>query len=152
MDVSYVNPFIKVTIDVFLTLLNLDLHVGAPKLSNDTRHTFDVSGVIGLSGEARGIIALSFPKIIALKISSQLHGKSVKIIDNEVTDAIGELVNIVAGNAKQFLSAYKLQISLPNVVIGQNHQIAVEHGVPLIVVPMCCDMGDFAIEVALKTK
>ena len=152
MDVSFVNPFIKATVETFKTMLNMDIQMGTPELRNEAKHTYDVSGVIGLSGEAQGIISLSYPKILSLKVVSQLLGTEIKIVGDEVTDGIGELVNIVAGYAKQYLTEYKLSISLPNVIIGSGHSIAVPSGVPTIIVPFKTDVGEFAMEVALKTK
>jgi len=152
MDVSYVNPFIKATIETFKTMLDLDLNTGTPLLKQDAKHCYDISGVIGLSGEAQGIISVSFPKILALKIVSKLLNQEIKIIGAEVTDGIGELANIIAGNTKQYLTQYKLSISLPNVVVGAGHRIAVQSGVSTIIVPLRCSLGEFAMEVSLKTK
>ena len=132
--------------------MNIELSTGAPTLKMNAQHSYDISGVIGLSGEAQGIISLSFPKQLALKTVSTLLGTEIKVVGDEVTDGIGEIVNIVAGYAKQYLTEYKLSISLPNVVIGNNHQIAVPSGVPTIVVPLSSVLGEFAMEVALKTK
>ena len=151
MDVSYVNPFIRATIETFQTMLNVKLEVGTPELKNEAKHTYDVSGIIGLSGEAQGIISLSFPKELALKVVSALLGTEIKTITPDVTDGIGEIVNIVAGYAKQYLTEYKLSISLPNVVVGSGHQIAVPSGVMTIVVPFQSSIGELAMEIALKT-
>lgn len=152
MDVSFVNPFITATVETFKTMLAMDLDTGVPALKIDATHTYDISGVIGLSGEAQGIISLSFPKMMALKVVSTLLGSDVKIVGPELTDGIGELANIVAGYAKQGLSEYKLSISLPNVVVGQGHRIATQTGVPTIIVPLKSNLGEFAMEVSLKTK
>jgi chemotaxis protein CheX len=152
MDVSYVNPFVKATNETFKTMLAVDLKMGDPQLKKNDKHAYDVSGVIGLSGEAQGIISLSFPQDMALKVVSKLLGTEITEVGAELTDAIGEIANIVAGYAKQYLTDFNLSISLPNVVIGSNHKIAVQSGVPVIIVPFSCDIGDLAMEVALKTR
>jgi chemotaxis protein CheX len=152
MDVAIINPFITATVDTFKAMLSMDLQTGKPSLKNDAKHTYDVSGVIGLSGDAQGVISISFPKVCALKVVSALIGMDLKIIGPDLTDGVGELANIVAGNAKQYLTQYKLSISLPNVVIGTGHRIAVPSGVPTIIVPLSSKLGDFAMEVALKTR
>jgi chemotaxis protein CheX len=73
------------------------------------------------------------------------------MMGDEVTDGIGELVNIVAGNAKQYLTQFNLSISLPKVVVGRNHSVASMSGVPTIVVPIISSLGEFAMEISLKT-
>jgi chemotaxis protein CheX len=152
MDVSFVNPFIAATVNMFKTMMDLEVKAGAPRIKTEPFPTYDVSGIIGLSGEAQGTIALSFPKIMALKLVSQMLGAEIKVVGDELTDGIGELANIVAGNAKQGFTNCKLSISLPNVVIGKNHMLRAPSGLPSIVVPFTSKMGTFAMEVSLKTK
>ena len=152
MDVSYVNPFIKSTVLTFKTMLNMECTPGKPTVKDGDEMTCDISGIIGLSGEAQGAIAISFPKLVALKVVSAILGMQVKIIGEEVTDGIGELANIVAGNAKQDLEKYQLNISLPNVIVGKNHYIKTPTGCKTIIVPFHCELGDFAMEVSLKSK
>ena len=151
MDVSYVNPFVVSTIETLKKMLNVESKAGTLSLKNNSLHTFDVTGVIGLSGEAAGSICLSFPQDVALKSVSALLGINVTDMGDEVTDGIGELVNIVAGNAKQYLTKYNLSISLPKVVMGRNHSIASMTGIPTIVVPILSSLGEFAMEISLKT-
>ncbi|MDR3012877.1 MAG: chemotaxis protein CheX [Chitinispirillales bacterium] len=153
MDVSYVNPFIMSTIETLQKMLNVESHAGTLAIKNNALHTFDVTGVIGLSGEAAGSICLSFPQDVALRTVSALLGMEVTDMGDEVTDGIGELVNIVAGNAKQYLTAqkYNLSISLPKVVIGRSHSVASMSGVPTFVVPILSKLGEFAMEISLKT-
>jgi chemotaxis protein CheX len=152
MDVSYINPFISATITTFKTMMNIEVKPDKPSLKTSPFPTYDISGIIGLSGNAQGNIAISFPKIIALKIVSKMVGADIKVIGPELADGIGELANIIAGNAKKDLIEYQLSISLPNVIIGKAHTIANQSGVPAIIVPFVCPLGNFAMEVSLKTK
>jgi len=152
MNVAYVNPFITSTIDTFKTMLNIDVKPGTPELKKEPLPTFDISGIIGLSGDAQGSIAISFPKIMALKVISALLGSELKVVGPELTDGIGEIANIIAGSAKQHLKDFALSISLPNVVVGKSHVLASQKNVPTLVVPFTCAMGNFSMEVSLKTK
>jgi len=151
MDVSYVNPFVVSTIETLKKMLNIDSSAGKLTLKDSSLHSFDVTGVIGLTGEAAGSICLSFPQDVAFKAVSALLGMQISMMGDEVTDGIGELVNIVAGNAKQYLTKYNLSISLPKVVVGRNHSVASMSGVPTIVVPILSSLGEFAMEISLKT-
>ncbi len=152
MNVSYINPFITATINTFKTMMNIDVKPDKPKLKTTPYPTYDISGIIGLSGNAQGNIAISFPKTIALKVVSKMIGAEIKVIGPELADGIGELANIIAGNAKQDLTKFQLSISLPNVIVGKDHTIANQSGTPAIVVPFVCPFGNFAMEVSLKTK
>lgn len=152
MDVSYVNPFITSTLDTFKTMLNVEATPGKPTAKKEPFSIYDVSGIIGLAGDAQGSIAISFPKIVALKVVSALLGTELKVIGPELVDGIGEIANIITGNAKQFFNDYNLSISLPNVVVGKDHVLSGQKGIPTLVVPFNCPFGKFAIEVSLRTK
>jgi chemotaxis protein CheX len=152
MDVAYVNPFIRAAVDTFKTMLGCELKIGKPELKNDAVHSYDISGVIGLSGEAQGVISMSFPEDVAMKVVSLLIQTPVTEVNADVTDGIGEIANIVAGNAKQYLVEFALTLSLPNVVVGKGHRIAVQRDVKTIVLPLTSEHGEFAMEVALKTN
>ena len=151
MDVKYVNPFIKATITLFRTMLNTEAVPGKPILKQKPYPSFDVSGIIGLSGSAQGSIAISFPKTMALRVVSVMLGTELKIVGPELTDGIGEVANIIAGNAKQDLAGMNLMISLPNVIVGIDHIITGQSSVPAILVPFGSSLGTFAMELSLKT-
>jgi chemotaxis protein CheX len=152
MNVAYVNPFIESTIETFKTMMKIDVVPQKAELKHDGDQMYDISGIIGLSGNAQGSISLSFPKIVALKTVSAMVGSEIKIIGPEITDAIGELVNIIAGYAKQNLTQYNLAISLPNVIVGKDHSVAALSGTATIVVPFTSAIGNFAMEISLRTK
>ncbi len=133
-------------------MLKMKVEPGKPALKQEPYPSFDVSGIIGLSGSAQGSIVLSFPKTMALKVVSALLGTELKVVGPEMIDGIGELANIIAGNAKQSLEDLNLSISLPNVIVGKGHVVAGQSGVPSIIVPFSCPMGSFAMEISLKTK
>ena len=151
MNVAYVNPFITSTINTFKTMLNLDVKPGSITVKKEPFPTYDISGIIGLSGDAQGSIAISFPKVMALKIVSTMVGSEIKVVGPELADGIGELANIITGSAKQHLTQYKLSISLPNVVIGKDHVLVSQRGVPTLIIPISCKPGVFALEVTLRT-
>ena len=151
MDVSCVNPFIVSTIQTFKTMINWEVKPGKPEIKKEPFPMYDVSGIIGLSGGARGAIAISFPKLVALRVVSAMVGTDLKVVGTELTDGIGELANIIAGNAKQDLVQYKLSISLPHVIIGKNHMIASQKEIPTLLVPFIASQGQFAMGVSLKS-
>ena len=152
MNVSYINPFILATEETFRTMLKSEAKPGKPSLKSTPSPSYDVSGIIGLSGDAIGAIVLSFPRIVALKVVSALLGTEIKIVGPEVSDGIGELANIVAGSAKQYMKGLHVTISLPNVVIGKGHTVVTLQNATAFVVPFTSASGPFAMEVALKTK
>lgn len=122
---KYIQPFITVCSDVFRDLAQYDLEAGYPFfMTRDQAQDWDISGLIGLSGEAKGAVVLSMKTPLAAQITSKLTGKEHDSLDNDVIDAVGELVNIIAGNVKQKLEdQFNLIISLPSIIKGPGHEI-----------------------------
>ena len=153
LSVEMINPFIVATIDIIDTVAMLKLKRGKLELKENSTVAYDVSGIIGITGEAVGSIALSFPKKTAIVAVSNFIGEEVLGIDADTTDAIGELTNMVAGRAKQIFSesGVKLKISTPNVVVGKNHTIVSPKNAPSIVIPFESDAGELAMQVSLMS-
>lgn len=151
MDVSFINAFICAANDTFTTMLQIKLTVGEPALKQKVKYTSEITGSIGFSGKAQGFIAFSYTKDMAINIVSKLIGTQLHDLGMDVVDGIGEITNIVAGNAKQYLPDLALSISLPNIIIGSEYKIFGVSQIPVIVVPLQCELGKCIMEVALRT-
>ncbi len=122
---EYIQPFIDVCTSVFKDFLQVDLKTERIYfVEKDDFHDWDISGIIGLTGEAIGAVAISMKMETALKITGLLTGGTHTKIDDEVTDAVGEIINIIAGNVKKYLEEmFKLVISLPTIIRGKDHMV-----------------------------
>ena len=149
MNVEYINPFLIAVQNVFDTMIDLPYKLGKPTIKSSSLTEYDVSGIIGISGEVIGCVVVSFSNQIAIKVGSCLLGEELKEVDSDCTDAIGEVANMIAGDAKKRFPKANTTISVPSVIIG-NHKVAYPSGLPIISIPCETDAGQFAIEVALK--
>lgn len=152
MKAEWVNPFIDATMSVFTTMVSMDPVKGEVYLKKDDTSTFDVSGIIGIAGEATGSIVISMPADLALDVVANFLGERKDTLDSDVTDAIGELTNMIAGNAKKAFTemGMKFKISIPSVVTGHQHKLSRPANVPCIGVSFTMSGKRFVIEVALK--
>ena len=150
MDVKCINPFMAAIKNVFKTMLNLDILFRKPPIKTQEAISHDVSGIIGLSGEVVGAVIVSFPKFSAIRIASTFAGVSLSDTDDDFADAIGELANMIAGNAKKDLDGLNIMISTPSVVIGSGHEVKNSKAVPRLIIPCSCVMGSFVVEVGMK--
>jgi chemotaxis protein CheX len=151
MDIKYINPFLLAVQNVFETMIHIPYTLNKPIIKDDSMSSFDVSGIIGITGEVIGCVVVSFPTDIALQLASALLDETLTEIDDDSTDAIGEIANMVAGDAKKRFPKGNTTISVPSVVIGR-HRIAFPKGVPIISIPCKTDKGAFAIDLALKVQ
>ncbi len=152
MDVKFVNPFISAITNVFETMLNTKVKVGKPILKTADLVSAEVSGIIGLSGDVQGCVVLSFPGDVACKVASAFAGVDLTTDHPDFTDAVGELANMVAGNAKKDFDGYNTSISLPSVIIGPGHTVSQSKSSPFLVIPCDTDLGVFNVEVAILTS
>ncbi len=122
---KYIQPFVDVCESVFRDFIGQELVTERPHFADkNDPHDWDISAIIGLTGEARGAVVISMKKNLALKLTGVLTGSEHPDLDDEVVDAIGEIINIIAGNAKRGLEeSFRLVISLPTIVRGRGHTI-----------------------------
>lgn len=152
MKVEYINPFIESTYDLFKTMLNASATRGDVGLATEEPNPREVMALIGLSGMARGMVALAFPVGTALAMVNRLLDTNLKTIDDTVSDAIAEMVNIVAGGAKAKLSGDRkpIDLSLPTVVRGNNYNVEYPSNSIWLEVPFNSDLGSFSLRVTFE--
>lgn len=155
LDVRLINPFIHATAEIFRTTAQLEVQRKELFLKKDYRMFGDVSGVMGLSGQASGSVVISMPGRLACMLVGKMLGEEPQAtVTDTVRDGIGELINMIAGHAKAALagSEYHFLLSLPVVITGQGHEIAHRTGSPCIVVVFSTGQDEFAIQVALSPE
>jgi len=146
MKAEHINPFLKSTIETFKTMVNLNTTPGKPYLLKE-RNNMDISGVIHISGDIIGILAMAYPLPTALKISSKFLGEEIKELNQNVADCIGELSNIISGFAKKDLKSLHLSISLPRILRNQPPSVDMPEGTPVMCVPFDSEAGSFVMEI-----
>ena len=152
MDVKIINPFINATLNVLETMAFVKSEAGKPYLKKDDVATGDVSGVIGITVETNGTIYVTFDEPCILKIVSNMFGEEIMEINNEITDAVGELTNMISGQARKELEEIGKVFhgAIPSVITGTNHKLVPMTKGPKIAIPFKTDSGKFTVEVALE--
>lgn len=150
MDASYINPFMTSIQNVFSTMFQLPVQIGEPHIKADRKASHDVSGIIGVSGEMVGTIVLSMPMPVSEAIVHLFTGMDIKSDSDDFADAIGELVNMISGNAKAEFQRKGVFISCPSVIIGDGHRVATNTDTPCVCIPCYTDCGEVALEISLR--
>ncbi|MDR2021251.1 MAG: chemotaxis protein CheX [Treponema sp.] len=150
----YIKPFVDVCVSVFKDFVGCELAAGHPYFENkNAPQDWDISAIIGLTGEARGAVVISMKTELAAKLTGLLTGSEHKELDEEVVDAVGEIVNIIAGNVKRELEeAFRLVISLPSIVKGRGHTIKWSTNLARIMcIPFTVFENSFCLSVAIES-
>jgi chemotaxis protein CheX len=156
VKVEYINPFIESVFELFTTMLSAQAARGEVGLCRGSGgNPREIMGLIGLSGHVRGTVALSFPTGTALAMVSKLLGMDTHVVDETVSDAVAELVNIVAGSAKAKLndsSGEPIDLSLPTVVRGNSYSVDYPSKSVWLEVPFTSDLGPFSLRVTMEVN
>jgi chemotaxis protein CheX len=148
VDVSYINPFIEAVDAVFNTMLSVKPKRQGLKVSDGRAKGEVITSLVGLSGKVSGVVAMRFPPPTALKFASLMLGTELTAVNDEVTDAIAEITNMVAGSAKaKFNHDPPLELGLPTVVQGASYRLTYPTKSVWLEVPFASDAGDFTMEV-----
>lgn len=151
MKVEFVEPFVKAARDVFQLMMDLDVRRGGLRASEELIPSKDASVAIAVTGDLLGSILYSFPKQMTLDMVEIMAGMPVEEMDSFVVSALGEVANIISGNAVTYLNSvnYRCNIFPPQIVLGRD--TALDMVTPkALIVPFQTRIGEFDIMITLK--
>jgi|WetSurMetagenome_2_1015567.scaffolds.fasta_scaffold04810_10 chemotaxis protein CheX len=153
MDVKYINPFLNGTLEVLKKMAFIDAVPGKPHVKTDETAFGDVSGIIGITGDALGSLALSFSEKCICKIASNMLGEEFTEVTRDIIDATGEITNMISGASRTQMEKMGMSVyaAIPTVVHGHNHTITHILKSPSIVIPFSTASGNFVIDVCIRT-
>jgi chemotaxis protein CheX len=148
MQACIINVFIDVTLHVLGTLAGVQFTVQKPHLKTDAAPSGEVTGVILLSGALTGSVALSFESACALKIVSSMLGEDIPTLNQDIKDAVGEITNMVSGQAAQKLADVTPRIDTrpDTVLMGQGALPGQAMGAAVVAVPLTGPAGAVTLE------
>ena len=153
MDVQYVNPFIESVQQLFTTMLGCEATRGDISLADESRDLGGIIALIGFSGPASGMLAISFPIETAMAMASRMLGTEITVMDEMVSDAVAEMVNIIGGGAKAGFTEddqEPINLGLPTVVRGSNYTVDYPTNSIWIEVPFESELGCLSIRITLQ--
>ena len=155
MDARIVNPFLDAAINMFKQTFNLEATPGKPFiLDNLVGHRWEISGLVGIIGDAKGVVVVRMHHVLLDKL---LEKSGIEVTDEEerrevLNGMVGELVNVIGGNAIGVLSDYNLDISVPMVIQGENHRVSWPRIASVVCVPFRTSAGDFEMALCFKGR
>ena len=149
MDAAIVNSFVDALVTILETYSVGDIKACKPFLKKSPNAFGDISGMIKLSGEFEGSVAVTFLADCILGVVSNMFGEEMTEVNDEIKDAVGEMVNMMAGqvNTKMTELGKSLKAELNTVNMGKNHTVDHISGCPVITMPYKSNAGNFVLEV-----
>ncbi len=125
MNIEYSRPFVAGITHVFKTMCNIDLVCDDPFPQDGKSTTTEVTGVIGFTGDRKGVMAFGTSASGALTIYAKLVREQRDAITPEIIDAVGEITNIISGQARKELEKERLHLlaHIPMVFVGKGLRI-----------------------------
>jgi chemotaxis protein CheX len=108
--------------EVFSMMVGVEISVPADA---DPPVVAEVTGMVGLAGELCGVLSVRCGKSCGSKIASKMLGVADSEAVSHLSDAIGEICNMVAGNFKAKIDGLqdKCLLSVPTVITGGDYQL-----------------------------
>jgi chemotaxis protein CheX len=152
MDVNFINPFLHGTIEVIKKMAFLEPRPGKAYLKETNIAHGDVSGIIGITGDAIGSLAISFTEECICHIVNSMLNESFREANKEVFDGVGEITNMISGVARTYMEkdGMKVYAAIPSVIYGSDHTVNHILNTPSIVIPFVMDKGSFVVDVCIK--
>ena len=149
------QPFLAATIEAMDIMAAARVQVDQVFRKQEYRMNGDISGLIYLIGHTERLLAVTFPEQTARSISEKILADVVATptIDM-ISDCVGELVNIVAGQVKgRFVETeYEFDISTPTIISGKDHEIRHRAELPCYVMTFTGEVGGFSLQLCVRSS
>ncbi len=149
MDIQ--DKMIEATREIFSSMVMMEITVKEIMEEhgplNDT-----ITGMIGLAGTHKGVLAVHLPYSVAMAITSSFLMMDVEEINEDVHDAVGEIANMLGGNVKTILSenGRDIDLSLPSTISGSQYSFQSDKAVEKVIIEFDTGNGAFMVEMDLE--
>ncbi len=150
--VKITDKLIESISEIFTQMVMMEISVAGEPIFKLGPIKDSITGMIGLAGVHKGVLAVHFSKQVALDVTSKLLLTEFEEINVDVQDAIGEIVNVLGGNLKTILSdqGKDIQLSLPSTMYGDEYTFTSQLDVDQVILPFKAPAGIFYVEVKLE--
>jgi len=103
--------------------LMLGCHLAVPATTEETNP--EVTAMVGLAGQLSGVLSVRCSGKAAALMTSKMLGVELDKVGPEMSDALGEVCNMVAGNFKNKIPgvAEGCMLSPPTVITGSDYSL-----------------------------
>jgi chemotaxis protein CheX len=139
--------------DVFTTMVGVEDLLPLPLQVDPKTHFSDcITAMVGFAGLFNGLVSLHVTQKLALSFTSSMIGMEVSELNEDVSDALGEIANMIAGSFKHHLSkdGHEVRLSTPSVITGKEYVIS--SGTPTNTLTLLFDSNDewFMISIVVE--
>ncbi len=147
-----VPKIVEATEEIFTGMVMMEINQSGELLEELGLLKNSITGMVGLAGTHRGVLAVHIPNQLALAITANFLGLEFEEMNEDVQDAVGEIANMLGGNVKTILSdkGRDIQLSLPSTISGEQYTFMSQNDVDQVVIPFDAPAGVFYVELELE--
>lgn len=123
IDTQFVDDLVAATRDAFMTMVLCDVEAASGFQGDALRPGANVVSTVAFTGTTSGLVVFYSTLECATVITASMLGVDPKSVTGELTDAIGELTNLIAGSFRTRIAQRRggaWAISTPSVSIGSD--------------------------------
>jgi chemotaxis protein CheX len=152
MNAKYIAPITTAVQNVFGTMIGLPAVAGRAYFKKEKQPTAEVVSMISMSGPVSGFVGIGISSKLAFLLAAKLLECTIEGPTESCIDAIGEITNMIAGNAKSEFPDPKISISVPKVWFNPSGPLYPDN-VPIITSPFDVQGEAFLVDMAvIKAK
>lgn len=150
---TFIEAFIQGVHTTLMEMAQIETAIQGIHRTAEHRAASDVSAILVLKSDLGEVLVLSFPQATATALAQRILAEVTPQPDDEVIrDCMGELANVVAGQAKAMLvgTRYHFHFSTPQVVVvGAGQELPQTQGRDGLVIVFGSEVGEFALQLYL---
>ncbi len=152
MKAEWINPIYQAVTEVFKLMLDLNISRNGQPETAEAAVEQEVAVLIKLTGDISGAILFTFPQSTTLEIVKLMSGMEMTKLDSFVTSALGEVSNIISGNAVTHFSQanYQCDILPPQIVVKESGAAGIFENQPTLTLPLQTEAGTLKLQIALQ--
>ncbi len=155
VNAKYVNPFIDAAMRVVTQIAGIEVRRGHLSYKSKVEPSFGVSIIVGIYGYLVGQVVYSLDTTLATRLVDKLlTGKSPQEKNILFVDTLGEVANMITGNATGLLNQRKdcaLKITTPAIATGERLSINLVPK-PALVLGLYTQYGPIEISIAVEEQ
>ncbi len=147
-NTAVAKTFVSATVNVLSTMANIKPVAGKPFVKTDMVALGDVTAIIGITGDKRGSIAVTFTKASAIAVVRGMLGDDIQDVMQDTRDTVGEVTNMISGQARAKLAedGVSLQGATPTIIFGDKHTVTHLTTAPVVAIPFNINTDEFIVE------
>ncbi len=152
-DKRLIGAFVDGVVKTLKTMAQTDTTPGKPFIEPSFQLKGDIAGMVGMvAPPLKGTLIISYKKDSIFHILENMLGEKHTELSQEVSDAVGELTNMIYGSAKTTLNqlGYKFEMAIPTVISGDFKITQADKGATLVIPFNLSNGATFHVEITVQ--